>query len=46
MDSGFTCAECGTTTARTYVVTTLDPDDPDTRTEVCRDCDDQLRSLP
>lgn len=39
----FACAECGTTTATTYVVTILDPDDCSTRTEVCRACDDALR---
>jgi len=40
----FTCAECGTTTARTYVVTTLDyADVRHTRTEVCRACDDEIR---
>lgn len=32
----FACADCGTTTARTYAVTTLDYSDPiGTRTEVC-----------
>lgn len=42
----YACAECGTTTAETYVVTTLDYADPEgTRTEVCRDCDDTLRTL-
>lgn len=41
--SSYACAECGTTTATTYVVTTLDPSDPqDTTTEVCRACDDTL----
>lgn len=40
----FTCAECGTRTAATYVVTTLDYGDPATRTEVCRACDDVLRA--
>lgn len=39
----FSCAECGTTTATTYVVTTLDPEDPSTRTEICRACDNALR---
>lgn len=40
----YTCAECGTTTAQTYVVTTLDYNDREgTRTEVCRECDDVLR---
>lgn len=40
----FTCAECGTTDATTYVVTTLDPENPrETQTEVCRQCDDMLR---
>lgn len=35
----FACAECGTTRASTYVVTTLDRFDPiNTRTEVCADC--------
>jgi hypothetical protein len=39
----FACAECGTTEATTYVVTTLDPGDvKGTRTEVCRDCDKAL----
>lgn len=37
------CAECGTTTASTYVVTTVLRGDPTTRTEVCRSCDDTLR---
>lgn len=42
---GFACAECGTTEASTYVVTTLDPEDVrGTRTEVCRSCDDALRA--
>lgn len=37
----FACAECGTQTARTYVVTTLDyVDVRHTRTEVCRTCDE------
>jgi DNA-directed RNA polymerase subunit RPC12/RpoP len=41
----YVCAECGTTTATTYVVTTLDTAAPkDTRTEVCRPCDDALRT--
>ncbi len=41
----YSCAECGTETADTYVVTTLDPADPKgTRTEVCRACDDKLRT--
>jgi hypothetical protein len=40
----FACAECGTTEATTYVVTTLDPENPrETQTEVCRQCDDLLR---
>jgi hypothetical protein len=38
----FSCAECGATGDRTYVVTVMD--DGETRTEVCRDCDDALRS--
>lgn len=43
--AAFACAECGTTTATTYVVTTLDPEDvKGTRTEVCRACDDKLRA--
>ena len=41
-DVEFSCAECGTRTATTYVVTTLTPGDRTTRTEVCRDCDDAL----
>lgn len=43
-EPSFACAECGTTKATTYVVTQLDPDDDSTRTEVCRECDDKLRS--
>lgn len=39
IDTNFVCAECGTTEATTYVVTVLDPEDPTTRTEVCRACD-------
>jgi DNA-directed RNA polymerase subunit M/transcription elongation factor TFIIS len=40
----FTCAECGTTTAQTYVVTTLEHADRwTTQTEVCRSCDNDLR---
>lgn len=40
----YACAECGTTTATTYVVTILDPkNERDTRTELCRACDDELR---
>lgn len=40
----FACAECGTTTATTYVVTTLDYSDPkSTRTEVCLDCHNTLK---
>jgi hypothetical protein len=43
----YACAECGTTEATTYVVTTLDPEDPrTTRTEVCRACDDEIRLRP
>lgn len=35
----YECAECGATRARTYVVTTLDYEDPkETRTEVCLPC--------
>jgi hypothetical protein len=35
----YACAACGTTEAQTYVVTTLDPEDPiGTRTEVCLPC--------
>lgn len=38
-----TCAECGKTGAGTYVVTVLDAADPKhTRTEVCRECDEQV----
>lgn len=37
-DTDFVCAECGTADADTYVVTTLDPTDPTTRTEVCTAC--------
>lgn len=44
MSGRYVCAECSTTTARTYVVTQLDPDDNGTRTEVCRACDDALRA--
>lgn len=36
----FVCAECGTRTASTYVVTfTGEQSDPEGRTEVCRTCD-------
>lgn len=46
-DSDLTCAECGTTTASTYVVTTLDPTNPqETRTEVCTDCHTALAAPP
>lgn len=39
------CAECGTDSTETYVVTfTNGQDDPDGQTEVCRACDDELRS--
>lgn len=38
----YVCAECGTTTATTYVVTIIDGD----RTEVCRTCDSELRLRP
>lgn len=46
MPEGLWCAECGTGDAETYVVTFLDgnQDDPSGRTEVCRACDDELRS--
>lgn len=36
----YSCAECGKSGLGTYVVTMLDED---TRTEVCRDCDEALR---
>lgn len=43
----FSCAECGTTTATTYVVTTLDRENPrDTRTEVCLDCHQGIEGFP
>jgi hypothetical protein len=42
----FACAECGTSGEGTYVVTVLDADDADSRTEVCRNCDDALRDEP
>lgn len=39
----YACAECGTTTARSYVVTTLDyENERDTRTEACLDCHEKL----
>ena len=39
----YVCAECGTTEASTYVVTTLDASDPHgTRTEVCLACHEAL----
>lgn len=42
----YACAECGTRTASTFVVTTLDyADEKGTRTETCRACDDALRDL-
>jgi hypothetical protein len=38
-ESQYACAECGTRTAETYVVTTLDLEDPEgTTTEVCLPC--------
>lgn len=40
----FVCAECGTTTADTYVVTfTGQSYDPESRTEVCRRCDTAIQ---
>ena len=38
----YVCAECGTSEAETYVVTTLDYDDPSTRTEVCMPCHEEI----
>lgn len=38
----FSCAECGTTDAVTYVVTQLDREDPATRTEVCLRCHHEI----
>lgn len=38
-ESDYSCAECGTTDATTFVVTFTEG----SRTEVCRACDDQLR---
>lgn len=44
---GHVCGECGTTEAETYVTTTLDREDSkNTRTELCRACDDELRLRP
>lgn len=41
----FACSECGRTDKQTYIVNTLDPEDPKgTRTEACRDCDDFMRA--
>lgn len=41
--AGLACAECGTTTAKGYVVTILDPENAtETKTEVCRECHDKL----
>jgi DNA-directed RNA polymerase subunit M/transcription elongation factor TFIIS len=45
LEAGFTCAECGTQDAQTYVVTTLITGDSETRTEVCRACDDTIREV-
>lgn len=40
----FACAKCGTTKARTYVVTTLDRRDPKhTQTEICLDCHEAMK---
>lgn len=42
----YACAECGTTEAQTYVVTTLDPENPrESRTEVCLSCHEKRVTL-